>query len=157
MDDPLCLNLLLKNILGTHYLQICLCMNWNLGNPVESIPLKIRWITSSSEQSTGWPDSSSHSGVSHAAMYVFLLFMGATAIPLELANFRQIFIFLVQIDLCLSLAIRFVPKDMIIDKSLFASFSLHRTQFANPISGFTKMSKFFFSSILNFKVSFQKI
>ena len=96
------------------------------------------------EQSTGWPDSSSHSGVSHAAMYVFLLFMGATAIPLELANFRQIFIFLVQIDLCLSLAIRFVPKDMIIDKSLFASFSLHRTQFANPISGFTKMSKFFF-------------
>ena len=80
--------------------------------------------------------------------YVFLLFMGATAIPLVSANFRQIFIFLVQIDLCLSLAIWFVPKDMIIDKSLFASFSLHRTQFANPISGFTKMSKLFFSSRL---------
>ena len=73
--------------------------------------------------------------------------MGATAIPLVLANFRQIFIFLVQIDLCLSVAIRFVPKDMIIDKSLFASFSLHRTQFANPISGFTKMSKYYFSRL----------
>ena len=80
--------------------------------------------------------------------------MGATAIPLVLANFRQIFIFVVQIDLCLSLAIRFVSKDMIIDKSLFASFSLHRTQFANPISGFTKMSKFFFLSRL--KVSFKR-